>query len=232
MSFHGKVAYVDRTIGLNPGALGVGGSAWQIIKQGATKGNVGGLVLSIVLFGVQQASSETRQHALEEIRRRQRTVSINRCFPSELNNTLDRAEDQMTQLSDRRIFRVAGLGLAYFLLLNLFSTVAIVVDIWLGIKGQLGGNAAATIISSVIVIKMSRGLLSLSNKHVVAPFAAIAGLSSLAFLAFLHAASGAMENYDFPPITAVQAVTVIVFNAIIFIATVFFMDRGSQQDTA
>lgn len=82
VSFHGKVAYLDRTLGLNPGALGVGASAWQVIKQGATKGNIGGLVLSIVLFGAQQASTETRQHALEEIRRRQRTVSINPGSPA------------------------------------------------------------------------------------------------------------------------------------------------------
>ena len=137
----------------------------------------------------------------------------------------------MTQPSAKGLFGIVGLGISYFLLLNLFSTVAIVVDIWLSIKGQLGGNAAATIISSVIVTKMSRGLLNLSNKHVVAPFAAIVGLSSLAFLAFLHAISGTLENYDFPPITAFQAVMVIAFNAIIFIATVFFMDRGSQEDT-
>ena len=138
----------------------------------------------------------------------------------------------MTQQSENRLLRTVGLGTFYFLLLNLLSTVAIVVDIWLGIKGQLGGNAAATIISCMVVIKTSRGLLSLSNKGVVAAFAAIAGLSSLAFLAFLHAVSGTMENHDFPAITVPEAVTVIAFNAVIFIATVFFMDRGSQQTGA
>lgn len=84
VSFHGKVAYLDSKFGINPGAFGVGASAWQIIKEitkkgvkGVSKGSVGGLVLSIVLFGVTQASAETRQNALNEIKRRQRTVSIN-----------------------------------------------------------------------------------------------------------------------------------------------------------
>ncbi|XOZ34602.1 hypothetical protein ACMDCT_05055 [Halomonadaceae bacterium KBTZ08] len=84
VSFHGKISYLDSKFGLNPGAIGVGASAWQIIKgvsksgaKGVSRGGVAGLALSIVFFGAMQASAETRQNAMQEIKRRQKTVSIN-----------------------------------------------------------------------------------------------------------------------------------------------------------
>ncbi|TDT37728.1 hypothetical protein DES49_2687 [Halospina denitrificans] len=128
-----------------------------------------------------------------------------------------------------RLLKTAGLGIVYFLLLNLLSAVSITVDIWLGIKGQLGGNAAATIISCLIVTRLSSGLVSLSNKTVMLALALLAGLSSVMFLALLHVVPDTVEPYQFPALTPIEALSVMVFNALIFVATVWFVSKSERR---
>lgn len=130
-----------------------------------------------------------------------------------------------------KIVRLLGLAIFYVALFNVLSAVAITVDILLGIKEELGGNVAATVVSCIILVKFSKGLISFSSKSIVALFAIIAGLSSVAFLGSLHIASEMMDGYDVSAVKFVEAIAVFVFNVLIFLGTVFFMERGSKKNT-
>ncbi len=57
-------------LGANPGAYGVGGSAWSIIKQGASTGNVVVLIVSIALIGIHEFSYKETQKYAGELERR------------------------------------------------------------------------------------------------------------------------------------------------------------------
>lgn len=128
------------------------------------------------------------------------------------------------------IVKLLVLAIFYVALFNILSAVAITADIWLGIKEQLGGNVAATVVSCIILVRFSKGLISFSNKSIVALFAVIAGLSSVAFLGSLHIASEMMDGYDGSAVTSGEAIAVFVFNGVIFLGTVFFMERGSKEN--
>ncbi|TAA41029.1 hypothetical protein [Corallincola spongiicola] len=57
-------------LGANPGAYGVGGSVWSIVKQGAGKGNIIVLVASLALIGIHEFSYQETQRYSAELERR------------------------------------------------------------------------------------------------------------------------------------------------------------------
>ena len=128
------------------------------------------------------------------------------------------------------VVNVLGFAIFYVVLFNVVSAVAITADILLGLKEQLGGNVAATVVSCIILVRFSKGVISFSNKRVVILFAVIAGLSSVAFLGSLHIASEMMDSYDVSAVTSGEAIAVFVFNGLIFLGTVFFLERGSKKN--
>lgn len=86
LQFHGSINLISSRVGGNPGAYGVGGAAWAIIKEGskaekgtplkervkigATPKRVGALIVSIILMGLHEFSlSETTKYANELERR-------------------------------------------------------------------------------------------------------------------------------------------------------------------
>ncbi|XOZ34601.1 hypothetical protein ACMDCT_05050 [Halomonadaceae bacterium KBTZ08] len=129
-----------------------------------------------------------------------------------------------------RLSNILWLAILYVVLFNLLSAVAITFDIWLGIKDQLGGNAAVTVISCIIVAKLSQGG-RFSSKRNISLFTAVAGLSAVVFLVFLRIASQIMDGYEVSAITLGEAVAVFAFNGGLFIGTAFFMERGSNKKT-
>lgn len=71
LDFHNQLNRWSSLLGANPGAYGVGGSAWSIIKQGASTGNTIVLIASIMLIGLHEFSySETQKYSAELERRK------------------------------------------------------------------------------------------------------------------------------------------------------------------
>lgn len=71
INFHNTANRISGTLGANPGAYGVGGSAWSIIKQGASKGNIAVLAASIAIMGLHEFSyRETQRYTIELDRRK------------------------------------------------------------------------------------------------------------------------------------------------------------------
>lgn len=71
VNFHNDINRISSVIGGNPGAYGVGGAAWSIIKQGASSGNIAVFAASIALIGIHEFSySETQKYSAELERRK------------------------------------------------------------------------------------------------------------------------------------------------------------------
>lgn len=71
LRFHNSLNRWSSVLGANPGAYGVGGSVWSIIKQGAKTGNVAVLAASLILMGIHEFShSETQKYSAEIERRK------------------------------------------------------------------------------------------------------------------------------------------------------------------
>ena len=70
LSFHNALNRWSSLLGANPGAYGIGGSAWSIIKQGAGTGNIVVLICSIALMGVHEFSYRETQKYSNELGRR------------------------------------------------------------------------------------------------------------------------------------------------------------------
>lgn len=71
INFHNEVNRASSIVGGNPGAYGIGGAAWSIIKQGASTGNIAVLAASIALIGIHEFSySETQKYSSELERRK------------------------------------------------------------------------------------------------------------------------------------------------------------------
>lgn len=71
VDFHNDINRISSVIGGNPGAYGIGGAAWSIIKQGASTGNIAVLAASIALIGIHEFSySETQKYSAELERRK------------------------------------------------------------------------------------------------------------------------------------------------------------------
>lgn len=71
VDFHNQVNRMSSVVGGNPGAYGIGGAAWSIIKQGASTGNIAVLAASIALIGIHEFSySETKKYSAELERRK------------------------------------------------------------------------------------------------------------------------------------------------------------------
>ena len=70
LSFHNNLNRWSSLLGANPGAYGIGGSAWSIIKQGTGKGNIIVLIGSIALMGIHEFSyKESQKYSNEQGRR-------------------------------------------------------------------------------------------------------------------------------------------------------------------
>ena len=70
LQFHNRFNRFSSIIGGNPGAYGVSGSAWSIIKQGASAGNTVVLIVSIALIGIHEFSYRETQKYTSELERR------------------------------------------------------------------------------------------------------------------------------------------------------------------
>lgn len=77
IAFHSTLGEFSNYLGANPGAYGVGMSAWGVIQKvraGATavamRANIVGLVVSLVLMGIGVASAEHLKNVTEELDRR------------------------------------------------------------------------------------------------------------------------------------------------------------------
>lgn len=70
LSFHNDLNRWSSLLGANPGAYGIGGSAWSIIKQGVSTGNVVVLICSIALMGIHEFSYRETQKYSNELGRR------------------------------------------------------------------------------------------------------------------------------------------------------------------
>ena len=71
VDFHNDINRISSVIRGNPGAYGIGGAAWSIIKQGASTGNIAVLAASIALIGIHEFSySETQKYSAELDRRK------------------------------------------------------------------------------------------------------------------------------------------------------------------
>lgn len=71
VSWHKSAASLSSFWGANPGAYGVGASAWSLFKQGATKYNVIGLMVSVVLTGLgMYQGAEAERYSTEMERRK------------------------------------------------------------------------------------------------------------------------------------------------------------------
>lgn len=80
MEFHKKFGRFSTVAGLNPAAYGIGATAWQMISQGVTKGNVVGFA-AVVLTGIGEASYATGEAANHELERRTQRTPINPLSP-------------------------------------------------------------------------------------------------------------------------------------------------------
>ncbi|WP_018694161.1 hypothetical protein [Algicola sagamiensis] len=70
LDFHNQLNRWSSILGANPGAYGVGGAAWDIVKNGASTGNIGVLIASIVIIGVHEFSYNETQKYSNELERR------------------------------------------------------------------------------------------------------------------------------------------------------------------
>lgn len=81
VAFHRSFGRFSTVAGINPGAYGVGASVWQMIAQGATKGNVVGFAASAILVGIGEASHSTSEAAYRELESRTRREPVNPSSP-------------------------------------------------------------------------------------------------------------------------------------------------------
>jgi len=71
LNFHNQLNRWSSVLGANPGAYGVGGASWSIIKQGSSTGNIAVLIASIILIGLHEFSyNETQKYSTELERRK------------------------------------------------------------------------------------------------------------------------------------------------------------------
>lgn len=81
VDFHRSLGRISSIAGVNPGAAGVGGTVWTMIKQGAKSGNIAGFVASVALVGLGEASYQTGENAAAELGRRTRSAPVNAGYP-------------------------------------------------------------------------------------------------------------------------------------------------------
>jgi hypothetical protein len=74
---HREFGRFSTMIGGHPGAYGVGAATWSIIKQGATRGNIIGFTVSVILVGVGEASYREGESANTELQSRRKSIPIN-----------------------------------------------------------------------------------------------------------------------------------------------------------
>lgn len=74
---HRKFGRFSGIVGANPGAYGVGAATWSIIKQGATRGNIIGFTISVILVGIGEASYREGESANAELKGRRRSIPVN-----------------------------------------------------------------------------------------------------------------------------------------------------------
>lgn len=66
LQMHNEFNRWSSLLGGNPGAYGVGGSVWSIVKQGASNGNIAVLTASLMLMGIHEFSyNETQKYSNE-----------------------------------------------------------------------------------------------------------------------------------------------------------------------
>jgi len=70
LDFHNQLNRWSSLLGANPGAYGVGGSVWSIVKQGASTGNKTVLIASLILMGIHEFSYNETQKYSNELERR------------------------------------------------------------------------------------------------------------------------------------------------------------------
>ncbi|MBV1870956.1 MAG: hypothetical protein KUG83_00260 [Gammaproteobacteria bacterium] len=70
VEFHDDLNRWSGVMGGNPGAYGVAGASWSIIKQGAFTGNMAVLAASVILVGIHEFSYQETQRYTKEIERR------------------------------------------------------------------------------------------------------------------------------------------------------------------
>lgn len=71
VNFHRRYGEISSALGADPGAYGIAASFWDMIRRGASRGNIVGLAGSVILTGLNQGSRNIKRSSEEELNRRQ-----------------------------------------------------------------------------------------------------------------------------------------------------------------
>lgn len=126
-------------------------------------------------------------------------------------------------------FQLIHLALAYLLLLNALSAVALTLNLWLNISHGLSGNIAATIISCLIIKRFSGNSLTASKPKQLVAFSAFAGLSSLLFLVLMTVSYNIFGNHYFQALSIAESLVTIILNGSIFAATAIIAEKRKRR---